>query len=370
MKPKIPLAVPSLTPSERHYLLNAFDSGWISSIGSYVYKTEELLASTFGTKHALLVSNGTTALHLLLESYGFPPNSEVIVPNLTFVATASAVVNAGLKPVFADLSTHNLTISDDTVRPLVNDNTSAVIPVHLYGQVAPIPSITRFCESRGITVIEDAAEAHGAKLGDLPVCSMGDSAFLSFYGNKILTCGEGGAILTSNTELYQRASYLRDHAMSPTKRYWHDSVGFNYRLTNIQAAILYSQLLRLDDILQKRRLLFNRYLLNLSSVPNLKLYPLSTPSEQRAPWLFYLELLGPLAHQRDQTISLLSQQGVESRPYFYPLSEMPPYYSPNVLPLSTRASYSGINLPLYPDLQLSDVDRICETLSDIVSVFT
>ena len=255
----LPVAEPDLGSLEESYVLDAVRSGWVSSIGPYVGRFESGFAEFTGVRHAVAVSNGTTAIHLALLAAGVGPGDEVVVPALTFVATAAAVRHAGAEPVFVDSEPGVGTMDPAALARALSPRTKAVIPVHLYGNAADMDPILELARKRGLFVIEDAAEAHGAKDRGRIVGSMGHVGVFSFYGNKILTTGEGGAVVTDDDALAVRVRFLKDHAMDPSRRYWHPEVGYNYRMTNVQAALGCAQLERYGELTAKRQRVLDLY---------------------------------------------------------------------------------------------------------------
>jgi perosamine synthetase len=269
----IPVSEPTITEKEIEYVMQAVKSGWVSSLGEYINKFEDEFAKFVGTKYALTVSNGTVGLHLALVSLGIKEGDEVIVPDLTFIATANAVKYTGAKPVFADIDKETWCISPDDIKKKITSKTKAIIPVHLYGHPVDMDPILKIAKEYNLYVIEDCAESHGAEYKGKKVGSIGHCGVFSFYGNKIITTGEGGMITTNDEKIYEKARYLRDHAMSKEKRYWHTEIGYNYRLTNIQAALGLAQLERIDEIIQKKKEIFNWYQEGLKGLENIKLNP-------------------------------------------------------------------------------------------------
>ena len=255
----IPISQPSITQKEIDYVSDAIQSGWVSSLGKYIDMFEANFAEYCGTDFALTVSSGTTALHLALLAMGIGDGDEVIVPDFTFVATANAVRYTGANVVTVDIDQETLCLAPEAVRAVITQKTKAIIPVHVFGHPANMPELIKIADEHGVRVIEDAAEAHGAEVNSKRVGSLGDCGVFSFYGNKIMTSGEGGMITTDNKELYEKMKYLRDHAMSKDKRYWHTEIGYNYRMTNLQAALGVAQLERIDEIIEKKIDIFNWY---------------------------------------------------------------------------------------------------------------
>ncbi|MBD2461878.1 DegT/DnrJ/EryC1/StrS family aminotransferase [Oscillatoria sp. FACHB-1407] len=362
MRDFIPVSQPSVTALETTYVLDALQSGWISSLGQYITTFEEQFAEYCGTKYALTTSSGTTALHLALESYGIKAGDEVIVPDLTFIATANAVAYTGAKPVLVDIEEDTLCIDPVAIEKAITPNTKAIIAVHLYGHPANMPEINRIATQHGLIVIEDAAEAHGASIHGRRTGALGHCGVFSFYGNKVITCGEGGMLTTDDEDLYCRARYLRDHAMSSTKRYWHDEIGFNYRMTNLQAALGLAQLHRIDDFLSQKQAIFEQYHYYLADIPNVKLN-FTASWASNVFWLVCLEIEGLTEQERDQWMVELKQRGIDTRPYFCPLSAMPMYHDASVdTPIAHKVAQRGINLPSYFDLSDSDIAYVSNTV--------
>ncbi|MBI1767939.1 MAG: DegT/DnrJ/EryC1/StrS family aminotransferase [Bacteroidetes bacterium] len=358
----IPISQPSITQKEIDYVTDAVKSTWISSLGKYIDKFESDFARFCGTKHAIAVSNGTVAIHLALVAHRIGPGDEVIIPNLTFVATANAVLHAGAVPVLVDIDPFNLCIDPNKIEEAITPRTKAIMPVHLYGHPCDMKAIIEIAKRNNLLVIEDAAEAHGAKAYGKTVGNWGDCATFSFYGNKNLTTGEGGMITTNDEEYNLRCRYLRDHAMSKEKRYWHTEVGYNYRMTNIQAALGCAQLERIQDLMQKRAQLFSWYSKALNNIDGLQLNRTSDWATNSY-WLICLQNSNWKTEQeRDEFMLRLKSSGVDSRPFFYPLSEMP-YLKADVDTPVTHAVYKrGINLPTFYDLAEDQVKTICDCI--------
>jgi perosamine synthetase len=361
----IPISKPSITQLEIDNVMDAVSSSWISSLGKYIDEFESKFAEFCDVKYAVAVSNGTVAIHLALVCSGITEGDEVIVPNLSFIATANTVYHAGATPIFADIDPFNYCLDPKDIIRKITKKTKAIIPVHLYGHPAEMGLINKIAEDYGLIVIEDAAEAHGATVHGKRVGGLGHCATFSFYGNKNFTTGEGGMITTNDYDLYMKLRYLRDHGMSKEKRYWHTEVGYNYRMTNIQAAIGCAQLDRADSIMAKRQEIFNWY---NSFLPESNRYSLNRtyPWASNAYWLMTLEVFDYSEEQRDQLMVDLRNRNIDSRPFFYPMSDMP-YINiyadtPNVRTIFKQ----GINLPTFFDLTKEEVNYICENLNDLL----
>ncbi len=361
----IPVSEPSITQKEIDYVTNAVKSGWVSSLGHYINEFEKKFAEFIGTKYALTTSNGTTALHLALASLGIKSEDEVIIPDLTFVATANAVTYTGAKPVMLDVEADTWCIDPESIKRAIRKKTKAIIPVHLYGHSADMDEINKIAKEYGLYVIEDAAEAHGAEYKGEKVGSLSDCGVFSFYGNKIITTGEGGMITTDSKELCEKAKYLRDHAMSKEKRYWHTEIGYNYRITNLQAALGVAQLERIDELIAKKRKIFKWYKNLLSDLEGIKLNP-EMEWAKNVFWMICIVLEGDYGITRDELMRKLKEKGVDTRPFFYPISQMPMYSSGRVNTTAYEVSKRGMNLPSGVNLKRKEVQYICETLKTIL----
>jgi perosamine synthetase len=345
-------------------VLEALRSGWVSALGPFVERFERGFASYCETEFAVALSSGTAGLHLALVALGIGPGDEVIVPDLTFVATANAVAYTGARPTLADVDAETLCIDPVSAADRITERTRAIIPVHMFGHPADMDAILALARPRGIKVIEDAAEAHGAEYKGRRVGSLGDCAVFSFYGNKVITTGEGGMLVTNDQALHERAWRLHGHSMSPTRRYWHDEVGFNYRMTNLQAALGVAQLERIDEFLKRRREIMAWYEAGLPQLPGVRLNRVKTWAKS-AYWMVCLEVNGFDEDRRDAFAGGLRQRGIDSRPYFRPLSSMP-MYAQAPLPTAARKSAIGLTLPTYFDLTKADVDRVCGAVVELL----
>ncbi|MEZ6119223.1 MAG: aminotransferase class I/II-fold pyridoxal phosphate-dependent enzyme [Pirellulaceae bacterium] len=249
----IRVAEPCLHGNERQYVLDCLDTTWISSRGKYIEQFEERMAEFCGVPFAIATNNGTTALHLALAALGIGPGDEVIVPTLTYIASVNAIRYCGATPVFVDAEFPYLGISPADVERKITSQTKAIITVPLYGHPVDFDAIDQIARQHGLAIVEDAAEALGASYKERPMGSMGHCASFSFFGNKTITTGEGGMVVTNDAQLADRLRFLRGQAVSPTKNYWHTDVGYNYRMTNIAAALGCAQMEKIDDYLQRRQ---------------------------------------------------------------------------------------------------------------------
>ncbi len=356
----IPISKPSITQKEIDNVVDAVSSGWVSSLGKYINTFEEKFALFCDCKYALTTSNGTTALHLALVSLGIGQNDEVIIPDFTFIATANAVRYTGARPLLVDIDENTLCISPEKIEQAITPNTKAIIPVHLYGHPANMREINAIAKKYNIFVIEDAAEAHGASVNGKKVGGLGDCGVFSFYGNKILTSGEGGMITTNNKSLYERMKYLRDHAMSSEKRYWHTEVGYNYRMTNLQAALGVAQLERVDELIDKKHKIFDWYHTELKDIKNISLN-FTSKNSINVYWMVCVQIKNYSTSERDGLLKKLKNKGVDGRPFFYPISDMPMYGEVETS-ITHKVSAKGLNLPSYYDITKNEVAYVCKTL--------
>lgn len=365
---RYPVAEPEIGEEELRNVIEAVKSGWISSRGEFIQRFEESFARYIGAKHGIAVSSGTAALHLALAALGIGPGDEVIVPDLTFAATINAVLYVGAKPVIVDVNPDYWCMDPDEVRRAITPRTKAIIPVHLYGHPCDMDPIVEVAEKHGLYIVEDAAEAHGAEYKGKRVGSFGDISCFSFYGNKIITTGEGGMCLTNSSELAKKIRILRDHGMDPAKRYWHNMVGFNYRMTNLQAAIGLAQLSKIDRFIEKKRRIAKIYEEELSSIHGITPHP-EMPWAKCVFWLYSILVDSRrLGITRDRIAEELGREGIETRSFFYPLHEMPIYqrYATSHYYVSSDLSRRGLNLPSSVKLGEEDVIYISQRIKSVI----
>jgi len=354
----IPVAEPCLGEEELKNVIEAVKSGWISSKGKFIEEFEEKFARYCGRKYGVATSNGTVALHLALKALGIGKGDEVIVPTLTFVATANAVTYCNAKPVFIDSHPEYWCINPDKIEEKITPRTKAIIPVHLYGHPCDMDLIMEIAEDHNLYVIEDAAEAHGAEYKGEKVGSFGDISCFSFYGNKIITTGEGGMCLTNNEELAEKMRILRDHGMNPNRRYWYDEIGFNYRMTNLQAAIGVAQLKKLDEFVEKKRQIAEWYAEELKELEEkriIKLHP-EMPWAKCVYWMYSILIEDKAEISRDELMKKLEEKGIETRPFFVPMHVLPMYNMGEILPISEELARKGLNLPSSVNLKKNQVE--------------
>jgi perosamine synthetase len=366
---RLQVSKPVLAGRERDYVLDAIDSGWISSSGAYIGAFERAVGDVVGIEDGISVCNGTVALHLACLALGLRPGQEVIVPSLTYVATANCVSYCGAKPVMADCDQRTWNLTAEAIEPLINSRTAGVIAVHLYGLPCPIEEISELCRARGLWLIEDCAESIGATVEGRPTGSFGDAATFSFYGNKTISTGEGGMLFLKDPSRRAAARMLRGQGMDPKRRYFHSIVGYNYRMTNIAAAIGLGQVERLDYHVGERRRIAAGYRRGLASIEaeSLVTLPARVNGCESSYWLFSLVLQAGGPRRRARIMAQLEREfGIETRPFFVPMHKLPMYWSDKVLANAEFLGDHGINLPTYSGLADDEVANISEAVCHTV----
>lgn len=368
---KISVASPLLDGNELAYVTDCIKTNWISSQGKYVRKFEDLFSEYHDKKRSLAVSNGTVALHLALVALGIGEGDEVIVPDLTFAASVNAIIYTGARPVLVDVEKDTWNIDITKASKYISDKTKAIMPVHLYGHPCDMDSICKFALKYNLKIIEDCAEALGSLYNGRPVGVFGDVATFSFYGNKTITTGEGGMIVFKDEKIAEFASVMRDHGMDKSKRYWHSFVGYNYRLTNIQAAIGVAQFERLSEFVTAKRKIASIYNKCLKQI---KYFTIPTERNDclNSYWLYTFLVKDDAPFKRDELIEHLSLCGVESRPVFFPMHEMPPYtnYGDSInLMMSKMISTQGMSLPSSVILSEIEQEHICNSIITFCNKF-
>jgi perosamine synthetase len=364
MKKRIPVAAPILAGNERRYVMDCLDSTWISSAGEYIERFEHAFAELCEVKHAVSCSNGTTALHLALMALGVSPGDEVIVPTLTFVATANAVTYCGARPVFVDAEPETWNIDPNLIEAKITERTKGIIVVHLFGHPVDMDPVLSIARRHHLFVLEDAAQAHGAEYKGRRVGSLGDMAAFSFFGNKIITTGEGGMVVTNNASAAAQMNLLKNHGMDPTRRYWHPVVGYNYRMTNVAAAIGLAQLEKVDWQLARRRQVVSWYRSTLGDASRFG-WQKERDCNRAVWWMFSIAPGDDSPTPRDEIMGRLHERGIETRPMVYPIHQLPPYAqseNANEFPVANRLARCGLNLPTWAGLTWDDVDYVCQNL--------
>jgi perosamine synthetase len=365
MTKNIPIYQPFLKGNERKYVLDCMDSNWISSKGKYVRGFEESIEDFIGNISATSCSNGTVALHLALLALEIGPGDEVIVPSFTYIASVNAIKYVGATPVFVDSESGSWNASSNTIKNKITPSTKAIMCVHIYGNPCDLDPIFELAKENNLKVIEDCAEALGSKYKNEHVGVNSDISTFSFFGNKTITTGEGGMVFSKDSDLVEKVAHLKNQSVSQEIAYWHDLVGYNYRLTNVASAIGLAQMEKVDEILELKRniaSLYNSYLKNLD-LSFQEILPESVSSY----WLNVIKTPSTSALSRIK--DNLTQAGVEVRPAFPLVSKMPPYkeMASQQFPSAKGISETALCLPSYPDLRESDIKFISELISSSIN---
>ncbi|OGD30439.1 MAG: hypothetical protein A2Y56_10850 [Candidatus Aminicenantes bacterium RBG_13_63_10] len=389
----IPVNEPLLGANTQTYVLDCLNTGWISSAGSYIRRFEEAFAAFVGVKHAVTTTSGTTALHLALASLGIGPGDEVIVPDLTMIAVPYAVLYTGAQPILLDVDPETFNLDPDRLREfihkwcrfdsgrnaLVHKRTGgavrAVLPVHLYGHPCRMDEILDLARENNLLVVEDAAEAHGALYlsgrlpSPLPAGSMGDAGCFSFYANKIITTGEGGMVVTDSDATAERCRRLKDLAHSPERRFLHTDLAYNYRMTNVQAAIGLAQVEEVERFIALKRKMAEAYHRGLSGIDGLTL-PLEKPWGRSVYWMYAVLVEKSFGLACEDLTARLKEKGVDTRTFFVPVHEQPVFrkdFLPgeDAFPVSVELSKKGFYLPSGLALTPEQIDEVCRAVEAV-----
>lgn len=358
MTKRIPVYQPDLSGKEKQYVLDCLDSSWISSIGSYIEKFEKACAAFLGVKHAISVSNGTVALHLALHCLNVGPGDEVIVPTFTYIASVNTIAQAGAKPVFCECRESDWLIDPNDVERKITSRTKAIVAVHLFGAACDMLALREIAKRHGLAIVEDCAESMGSLIDGRHTGTFGEIGTFSFFGNKTITTGEGGMVATNDDALADRLRRVKGQGQSSTRRYWHVELGFNYRMTNICAAIGLAQIERISDILSRKREIARMYRERLAGFPFV--FQHSPENVLSSDWL--VTLLLPPNCDRDRIMEEMLRRGVETRPVFYCAHRLPMYFEVNEYKVSEEISARGISLPSFPALSRQDIENVVAVL--------
>jgi len=366
---RVPVNEPVITDAAKKYVADAMKSGWISSAGTYIQKFEEEFAAFVGTEHAITTTSGTSALHLALCTLRVGKGDEVILPNLTMGACLDAVLYTGATPVLVDVEPDTFNIDPKQIESHISGKTKVIMAVHLFGHSADMDPILSIADQHDIAVVEDAAEVHGGTYYGRKCGSMGAISCFSFYGNKLITTGEGGMITTSDSTLAERARRLRDLAHDPARRFWHTEMGFNYRMTNLQAALGLGQLESVSTFLAHKKWMGEQYAEKLSDIEWLRL-PVTREGVENIYWMYMVLVENGAPFSRNKLRLKLKERGIDTRDMFYQLSDQP--FSKTArkdaaYPVSEDISKRGFYLPSGLALSQEQLDYVCDALHDIFS---
>lgn len=371
--PRIPIAGPSITQKEIDYVTDAVTNAWYDQAGRYHSRFEAAFAAYTGRKHAMALPSCTSALHLSLLGLGIGPGDEVVVPDATWIASSAAITYVGASPRFADIDPNSWCLSAESLERTLTPRTRAVIVVDLYGNLPDMDAILEVAERHGLAVVEDAAEAIGSEYHGRKAGSFGATSTFSFHGSKTLTTGEGGMLVTNDTALFERCSFLRDHGRPPGDRlFWNTEVAYKYKMSSLQAALGLAQLERIEELVQQKREIFAWYQEALAGEDRIQLNH-EAPGVKNTYWMVTAVVDEGLGLTKDRLMSELGLRGIDTRPFFHPLSSIPAYAE---LPEASRAREANrvaydiasraVNLPSALNLTPAQVGQVAEALLEIV----
>lgn len=368
----IPVNEPLLNGNEKKYLNECIDSGWISSEGPFIKKFEENFSEKNQRKYGIAVCNGSAAIEIAIEALGIGKGDEVILPTFTIISCASAIVRAGATPVLVDANGLNWNMDVNQIESKITSKTKAIMVVHIYGLPVDMNPVIKLAKKYHLKIIEDAAEAHGQTYQGKPCGSFGDISIFSFYPNKLITTGEGGMLLTDDEKLAETCRALRNLCFIPEKRFVHETLGWNMRMTNLQAALGLAQLERWDEFIERKKEIGKRYTERLQHIPNICLPLSSTPYAQNIYWVFGIVLQKHLAGLAEQLMKQLADHGIGTRPFFYPMHLQPVFknrglFNNESYPHAEEMYRSGFYLPSGLAITPTQIDTVCDTLKKLVS---
>ena len=369
---KIPVCEPTLQGNELKYVTEAVQSGWISSAGKFITELEEKFAAFCGVKYSVSCSNGTTALHLAVEALGIGAGDEVIIPTFTMAATCNAVIYAGAKPVLIDAEKETWNMDVAQIEKRITSKTKAIMVVHTYGHPVDMDVVMDIARKHHLYVIEDAAEAHGAEYQSRKAGSLGDIAAFSFYANKLMTTGEGGIVVTNNQAWAERAKSLRNHFFGKKHRYLHEELGYNYRLTNIQAALGVAQLEKVGQYIEARRKNAQFYNSLLKEVKGIRLPP-EKPWAKNVYWMYGMVIEDDFGVSVARLREELLKRGVDTRAFFTGMHKQPAYMKKDVrfpdisgsYPVADELAEKGLYLPSSSHLTEEQIRYVVQQIRDI-----
>ncbi|MBU0480958.1 MAG: DegT/DnrJ/EryC1/StrS family aminotransferase [Proteobacteria bacterium] len=369
----IPVCEPVIGKREEQYVLECLRTRWISSAGKYVDRFEELMAKHYGVKHAVAVANGTCAVHAALLAAGVGPEDEVIIPDFTLIVSASQVIMTGAQPVLVDVDPDTWCMDPEQVEKKITRRTKVIMPVHMYGHPADMGALKKIARKHGIKVVADCAQAHGVEYQGSEKAILGDMGTFSFYGNKVLTTGEGGMVVTDNTQFADKVRLLRNQAFVKP-RFHHSELGYNYRITNIQAAIGTAQVEQFAKLVKMKRRVGKAYLKGLKGIDGLRL-PVEKEWAKNVYWMFGMVLEKPIKISRDHLMEKLRERGVDSRAFFYPMHQQKVFRKnrqdnfPAVngkYPVSKYLGAQGLYLPSGAEISQDDIRYVCDTVKELI----
>ena len=365
---RIASAGPFITEKEIEYVNDAVTNGWYAHWGDYLEKFEGAFAEYVGTKYSLATSSCTGALHIAMSALGVGPGDEVIVPEITWIASATSIVYLGAAPVFADVETDSWCIDPESVRKLITPKTKGIVPVHLFGQPANMEEITKIAQEHGLFILEDAAPGLGSTYKGKKVGAIGDMGAFSFQGAKLLVTGEGGMLVTNNPELYEKARLFWDHGRDSNspEPLWNIAIGYKYKMANILAALGLAQLERIDDLIGRKNNIFAWYKRGLGNLDGIQLNMVPNPEIiQKTYYMSCMIMTKKFKLSRDELIKYLKDNGIDCRPMFHPITKFPIFPKQNNSnPNAYFIAENGIVLPTPMDLTEEAAERVCDVIKE------
>ena len=359
----IPLCIPEIRGNELTYIKDCIDTNWVSSVGSYVNLFEKNFSEYVNCKSAVVTMNGTAALQLALLTLGIGAGDEVIVPSLTFISPVNTIKYVGAEPVFIDVCRDTYVMDANKIEKLITPKTKAIMPVHIYGHPADMDKIIEIAKKNNLYVIEDATEALGSEYKNRKVGTIGDIGCFSFNGNKLITTGAGGMFVTNNEDLGNRAKFLSNQTKEilDNKAIYHTEIGYNFRMPNLLAAFGVAQLEKVEEYIEIKRKNANIYNELLKNVKGITIN-VEKPYAKNCYWLYSALIEDEFELTRDEIILELKENGIEARPFFYPVHKMPPYrdYKHGDMSVTEELYNKGINLPSSVGLKNEDIAKVCK----------
>lgn len=368
----IPVNEPLLQGNEKKYLLECIESGWISSEGPFVERFEQQMAAAVQRRHGVAVCNGTAALELAIAALELAPGDEIIMPAFTIISCAAAAVRRGCVPVLVDSDTVTWNMDVARIEARITSRTKAIMVVHIYGLPVDMDPVLALAKQYGLRIIEDAAEMHGQSYRGRPCGSFGDLSVFSFYPNKLVTTGEGGMVLTDDPRLAERCRSLRNLCFQPEKRFVHEELGYNFRMTNLQAAVGVAQLERIGEFTARKRRIGARYTRLLADTPGLELMPVTTDYAENIYWVYGVVLADDVPFNAEEAMRRLAGQQIGTRPFFWPMHEQPVFQRMGLFagesnPVAERLGRRGFYLPSGLALTGAQLEAVAQAVRQIMA---
>jgi perosamine synthetase len=366
----IPVNTPLITGNEKEYLIQCIDTGWVSSEGPFVKRFEENFAQQIGRKNGIAVTNGSAALDVAVEALGIEPGDEVILPTFTIISCAAAIVRTGAIPVVVDSDPYTWNMDIGQIESMISRKTKAIMVVHIYGLPTDMDGVLQLARKYNLKIIEDAAEAHGLLYKDMRCGSFGDISTFSFYPNKLVTTGEGGMLLTDDEDLAERCRSLRNLCFQKERRFVHEELGWNFRMSNLQAALGVAQLERIDEFIKKKHIIGKSYTELLSDVECIQLPLAETDYAENIYWVYGIVLNDSVPFDANTAMQKLGKKGIGTRPFFWPMHKQPVFnkmglFKDNFCPVAERMAERGFYIPSGLGLTVDQIERVALALKEI-----